>query len=61
MAVRTPDRKTAALLAHAVEYVQVFGPSGTAGHRRSVKPQLTMFTCFLPREAVAQTVEIVEP
>lgn len=60
VAVRTTDPRLAARIAHAVEYVQVFGPSGTAGHRRSVKPQLTMFTTFLPRELVTETVEIVE-
>jgi hypothetical protein len=60
MAVRTPSRVAAALIAHAVEYTQVFGPAGTAGHRRSVKPQLTMFTCFLPREAVPECLEVIE-
>lgn len=59
VAVRTTDRRTAAKIAHAVEYVQVFGPSGTAGHRKSVKPQLTMFSCYLPRESVQERVEIL--
>ena len=56
---RSRDKKIAAAVAHAVEYVQIFGPSGTAGHRRSVKPQLTTYTCFIPRSAIKQTVEIL--
>ena len=59
VAARTSDRKTAAAIAHAVEYVQIFGPGGAAGHRRSVKPQLTMYSCFIPRDAVHQKVELL--
>ncbi len=59
VAARSRSRKTAADVAHAVEYIQVFGPSGTSGHRRSVKPQLTTYTCFIPRSAVQEKLEIL--
>jgi hypothetical protein len=35
--------------ADACWYLQVFGPAATGGHRKTVRPTIGLYTCFMPR------------
>jgi hypothetical protein len=60
VASRCATRRAATTVAQYVEYVQVYGPAATGGHRKSVKPQVSMYSAYLPRELVTSDVKIIE-
>jgi hypothetical protein len=60
VAARASDAKVAAKVALAVEHLQLFGPAGTSGHRRLVRPVLAMYTTFVDRSRVSEAVQMLE-
>jgi hypothetical protein len=52
LAARTTSERAARFVSHCVEYLQVFGPAATGGHRKSVRPSLSLYSCTLPRAAI---------
>jgi Acyclic terpene utilisation family protein AtuA len=59
VAGRSMDRAVAERIADAGWYLQVFGPAAVGGHRKLVRPVVAMYTCFLPRDEVATSVDIL--
>lgn len=63
VAGRTSSRELAERLALEVKYIMNAGPAGAAGgmgHRMSVRPVLSVYTTFLPRERVRPFVHVKE-
>lgn len=59
VAGRSLEQDGAARVALAVEHLQLFGPAGTAGHRRLVRPVLAMYSTYIPRMHVTQEVQFM--
>jgi hypothetical protein len=59
VSARTTTARAAKLVGRCVEHVQVYGPAGTSGHRKSVRPLISIFSAFLPRDDVKPTVRLL--
>jgi hypothetical protein len=59
LAARTTSERAARFVSHCVEYLQVFGPAATGGHRKSVRPSLSLYSCTLPRAAIEPQVTMM--
>ena len=60
VAARCSTRRAAATVAQYAEYVQIYGPAATGAHRKSVRPQVSMYSTFIARELVLSDVELIE-
>jgi len=60
VAARHADRREAQRLAREVLALYTCGPAGGGGVRTSVTPRLETRSCFVPREAVAASWELVQ-
>lgn len=59
-ACRTMNKRIAEEAAHEVEYLQIFGPAATGGHRKGVRPVLSIYTTYLPRDCIETRVQVTE-
>ena len=59
VAGRAPTPEAAGKVAIAVEHLQLFGPAGTSGHRRQVRPVIAMYSTYIPRTHIHEEVEIL--
>jgi hypothetical protein len=59
VAGRAPTPEAAGKVAIAVEHLQLFGPAGTSGHRRQVRPVIAMYSTYIPRTSIHEEVEIL--
>jgi hypothetical protein len=50
-------RAVADRIGGVIEYVQVYGPAGTAGHRRYIRPVIAMYGTLIPRSEVNISVD----
>lgn len=60
VAGRCSERQTAQIVADLGWYLQVSGPAGTGGHRKTVQPVIALYTFFLPRDAVKTSVTMID-
>jgi hypothetical protein len=58
VAVLAKNRESAHRASLAVEYLQLFGPAGTSGHKREVRRAIVMYSCFIPRDAAPWRVSV---
>jgi hypothetical protein len=54
-----PDRHTAERLTREVTSLYTCGPAGGGGVRTSLRPRLDTLSCFVPREAIPTSYEVV--
>lgn len=60
VAARSQSRAAAAAVSQAAEYIQLYGPAATGGHRKSVRRLVGMYSVFLPRELITTGVTYIE-
>ena len=60
VAGRAATAQAAGKLALAVEHLQLFGPAGTSGHRRLVRPVIAMYSGFVDRARIHEEYEMLE-
>jgi hypothetical protein len=58
LAVLAKNRVAAHRASLVAEYLQLFGPAGTSGHKRDVRRAIVMHSCFIPRDAAPWKVSV---